>query len=218
MKPKGCLFDMDGVLLDTERLHMELVPSIAAQHGYTVSDSLFLETLGVTDEMTRRILVRDLGPEYPYHRIAGECYQALLSHAKAGTLPRKVGLAECIAGLKARGMRLALATSSDRELVEVYLKEIPEFHGAFDAVVCGTDIAHSKPEPDIYLLAAEKLGLSPDECIGVEDSRNGLMSLTAARIRSVMIPDLLPYDESFAEAVTWVIPSLGELCALVDGM
>jgi len=218
MMPKGCLFDMDGILLDTERLSLTLTLQIAAQHGYVISESLFNQTLGVTDEMTKHIFMQGLGPEFPYELVAAEIYHAYVAHAKAGTTPRKAGMAECIAGLKARGMRLALATSANRALVEIYLQAIPEFNGTFDAVVCGTDIAKSKPEPDIYLLAAEKLGLTPDVCIGVEDSRNGLMSLTAAGIRSVMIPDLLPYDESYAGIVTWVIPSLTELCGLVDGL
>jgi HAD superfamily hydrolase (TIGR01509 family) len=213
---KGCLFDMDGVLLDTERLGMALLPQIAARHGYDISPSLFLSTLGMDDALTKRFLEDALGSEYPSELITGEYLDAFLCHARAGTLPRKEGLTQCLEGLKARGIRLALATSTERSVVEVYFRGVPELCGAFDAVVCGSEAARSKPEPDIYLLAAEKLGLDPGECIGVEDSRNGLKSLTAAGIRSVMIPDLLPYDESFQEIVTWVLPSLAGLCPLVD--
>lgn len=213
---KGCLFDMDGVLLDTERLGMKLLPQISARHGYPFPESLYLKVLGVNHTLGQRILMEALGADFPHNIVMAEFFGELLSRAKTGTLPRKSGLAQCIAGLKARGVRIALATSTERSIVDVYLKSVPELRGTFDAVVCGSEVALSKPAPDIYLRAAKKLGLAAHECIGVEDSRNGLKSLTAAGIRSVMIPDLLAYDESFESIVTWTLPSLAALCPLID--
>lgn len=213
---KGCLFDMDGVLLDTERLGIKLLPQISARHGCSFPESLYLKVLGVNHVLAQRILAEALGADFPHDIVMNEFFGELLSRAKAGALPRKNGLAQCIAGLKARGVRIALATSTERSIVNVYLESIPELRSAFDTMVCGSEVTMSKPAPDIYLRAAEKLGLRAHECIGVEDSRNGLKSLTAAGIRSVMIPDLLAYDESFENIVTWTLPSLAALCPLID--
>ena len=215
---QGCLFDMDGVLLDTEVLGMELLPQISRGYGYEFSSELYLKILGVNHELSQIILEAELGSAFPREQVMTDFYETFLARAEAGTLPLKPGLSTCIQGLKARGIRMALATSTQRELVERYLQGIPELRDVFDAVVCGSDVAKSKPEPDIYLLAAKRLGLSPGQCIGVEDSRNGLKSLTAANIPSVMIPDLLPYDESLADFVTWRLTSLWELCPLVDSL
>ena len=213
---QGCLFDMDGVLLDSERFGMAIFPKIAASHGYQFPPELYLKMLGLDPETSKKIVQQVIGADFPHTTAMMELFEALLLHAESGTLPLKPGLSACLQGLKARGLRLALVTSTRRDVVLRYLKAIPEFHNAFDAVACGSDVAQSKPAPDIFLLAAKALGLSPAECIGIEDSRNGLKSLRAAGIPAVMIPDLLPCDDSFAGLVDWKLDSLAELCPLVD--
>ena len=139
----------------------------------------------------------------------------ILPNAMRG-LPTKKGLAECLTGLRARSLRLALATSTDRTIVERYVQATPAMQNAFDVMICGPEGGRSKPAPDIYLEAARRLGLEPGECLGVEDSRNGLRSLTAAGCVSVMIPDLLPYDDSLAPYVKHRLSDLGQLCTLAD--
>ena len=121
-----------------------------------------------------------------------EVHQGIFHTAVTTGLPTKKGLAECLTGLRARSLRLALATSTDRAIVERYVQATPAMQNAFDVMICGPEGGRSKPAPDIYLEAARRLGLEPGECLGVEDSRNGLRSLTAAGCVSVMIPDLLP--------------------------
>lgn len=213
---QAVLFDMDGVLLDTERFGMELMPQVLARHGYHMTEELYRSIMGTNSQTTGEMLRQVFGEAYPHQAIEKECGAAYLDMARQHKLPLKEGLAQCMEGLRKRGIRRALATSTGRAMVEVYLQCVPAFQGAFDAVVCGTDVAHSKPAPDIYLQAARELGVAPDACIGVEDSRNGLLSLSAAGIPGVMIPDVLPYDESFAGIVRWKLDSLSQLCPLVD--
>ena len=215
---QGCLFDMDGVLLDTERLGMTLLPQIAKQYGYDFSSDLYLRILGMHRALSRGITQKELGKDYPHDAVLTDTFSAMVARAEEGTLPLKAGVADCFARLKARGIRLALATSTGRDTVDRYFRSIPEIGTAFDAVVCGSEVANSKPAPDIYLKAAEKLDLPPSACIGVEDSLSGLKSLTAAGIRSVMIPDILPYGETFAPFVTWTADSLSALCDLVESL
>ncbi len=215
---KGILFDMDGVLLDTESMGMAVLPQVAAQMGYAFSQTLYLKILGTTNALSKELVTKELGEAFPFDAAMDAFLQVFLDAAQQGTLPQKPGLGPCLAGLKARGLKLALATSTKRAVVEAYIDSVPEMQGVFDTIVCGGDVGRSKPAPDIYLKAAESLGLLPRECIGVEDSRNGLKSLTAAGIQSVMIPDLLPFGPELAPYVTWQLDSLAELGPLVDSL
>ncbi len=213
---RGVLFDMDGVLLDSERLGMAAFPAICARYGYQAGEALFQKLLGTTNDLSRDILVQTFGDAFPFDEVMGELDRYRTREAEAGRMPLKKGLEACMAGLRARGVRRALATSSDRAVVEHYIAAIPQMQGVFDALVCGAEGGRSKPAPDIYLTAAKRLGLTPEECVGVEASENGLRSLTAAGVVSVMLPDLLPYGERFQGLVRYRLDDLSQLCPLID--
>lgn len=212
----GIIFDMDGVLLDTEAHGMELVVRLAAERGYALTPEIYRLTIGTTGERTAEIFRSFFGGDFPNEEIGRVYWEEKAALANENRLPKKPGLAECLTGLRRRGIPLALATSTPRGVVETYLEHIPELREAFDAVVCGTDVERSKPAPDIFLRAAQRIGLAPERCLGVEDSRNGLKALQAAGIPSVMIPDLIPYEEMPEGLVTYRLSSLPELCPLVD--
>ena len=213
---RGVLFDMDGVLLDTERLGSRLFEQACARRGYAVPEKLYLSLLGCTAQAGFDVLHEAFGPDFPCQAVMDEVHQEIFHTAVTTGLPTKKGLAECLTGLRARSLRLALATSTDRAIVERYVQATPAMQNAFDVMICGPEGGRSKPAPDIYLEAARRLGLEPGECLGVEDSRNGLRSLTAAGCVSVMIPDLLPYDDSLAPYVKHRLSDLGQLSALAD--
>ena len=118
-------------------------------------------------------------------------------------MPCKEGLQELLTYLKDNGMKIAMATSSNREDAERNLN-MAGLREYFDALICGDMIRRSKPDPDIYLTAARTLGVQPEECIGLEDSRNGIKSVSAAGMHGILIPDLIQPDEEMtacAEAV-----------------
>lgn len=213
---RGILFDMDGVLLDTERLGSRLFTQVCARRGYEAPGGLFLRMLGCTAQAGYDVLREVFGPAFPCQAVMDEVHEGIFQIAMTTGLPLKAGMEACMAGLRARGLRVALATSTDRAVVDRYVEHTPAMQGVFDAMVCGAEGGRSKPAPDIYLEAARRLGLAPSECVGVEDSRNGLRSLTAAGCVSVMIPDLLPFDDSLAPYVRHRLTHLGQLCALVD--
>ena len=213
---RGVLFDMDGVLFDTETLGQQLMPKAARAFGQEMDQALYHRLLGVNEHLSRQIIAEAYGEDFPFDPFHDRFLQYFLDLAEAGQLPRKPGLKECMQGLKARGMKIALATSTQRPVVECYLRNTPELKDVFDATVCGIEVPKGKPESDIYLEAARRVGLNPEECMGVEDSRNGLRSLRAAGVVSVMIPDLIPFSDELSPYVDHCLTGLDELCALAD--
>ena len=213
---RGVLFDMDGVILDSERMGRGVYLAECARLGYPqVDEALYEQLIGKNEAEDRRIMKAALGEDFPFEEMHAAYRAGLYALAEAGRLPLKPGVEECFRGLKARGIRIALATSTQREQVERYQAQIPAMRDVFDAMVCGRE-APSKPAPDIYLSAAAKLGLRPEECLGVEDSVAGLQSLTAAGAGRVLIPDLLPCDGRYAGLWDHCLTDLLQLCPLID--
>lgn len=213
---RGALFDMDGVIVDSERVGCDVFMQLAKELGYPAQETDYYRVLGTTDERTLEILAELWGPEARGKYIQDQIHQTRIRMAMAGTMPTKKGLSECMQGLKQRGLRIALATSAPRYLVEHYLQTIPAMMNVFDAIVCGGEAGASKPAPDIYLEAARRIDVDIHDCIGVEDSLNGLKSLTAAGCVRVMIPDLLPCEGEFVPYTQHCLKDLSQLCSLVD--
>lgn len=214
---KGILFDMDGVLLDTERIYIEADRAAAAMQGKDYSHELYLLLAGANDLVVRQKIEERFGPGFSYAAFRAASNRRVEEIISAGGLKTKPGLRRLLKWLKARGMKAAVATSNN-EAEARRLLGLAGIYEAFDAVISGDMIGPSKPAPDIFLAAAAALGLPPGQCVAVEDSHHGLRSAHAAGCVTVMVPDGLPPTEEIRALCAAVLPSLARLPAFIESL
>ncbi|WP_211257536.1 HAD family hydrolase [Muricoccus aerilatus] len=187
--PAAVIFDMDGLLFDSEALYRDAILAAAGElgHAFTVAD--FLKLVGRPWATNRLAIQEHIGPAYDVE----EFRAAWLRHCQLmrATLALKTGAVELLDRLDELGIPRAICTSSSRDDVEHNL-QLHALTGRFDAIVAAGDYARGKPAPDPFLRAAEMLGVPPAECLALEDSYNGVRAAAAAGMHTIMVPDLLP--------------------------
>lgn len=179
------VFDMDGVLLDSEPLHHLVVNDLLSEHGVSIDDEQYRSYLGTTLEYTWEDLIRRFSLPHPMAHYRERYDKAILESYRRHAVPAP-GVLELVAGLRERDLRLAVASSSRTGWVETALAKLG-LADAFDVVVTGDMVTRSKPDPQIYLLAAERLGVAPQRCLAIEDAPAGVAAARAAGMRVIGI-------------------------------
>lgn len=200
---EAVVFDMDGVIFDSERAVMDCWLTLAQKYGIPDIRKPFLACTGTTMARTREIMLATYGADFPYDAYAKEASVMYHERYDGGRLPMKPGVRELLSFLKDGDKKIALASSTRRQTVVSQLRDAGILD-AFDAVICGDMVTNSKPAPDIFLKACEELRVDPGQAYAVEDSYNGIRAAHAGGLRPLMVPDLLPADETMrtlAEAV-----------------
>ena len=215
MKIRAVLFDMDGVLVDSEPPGKQMMFDAVALQGRTLNEDQWRSLLGATMSATKAAMEEWFPGGFDVERYREDWCSLMMDFMKTHGVPKKPYADEALAELRRGGCKLALCTSNTPEVVNTYL-ELAGWADAFDAVITGDLVTKSKPDPEIYLTAAQKLGVRPEECVGVEDSFNGIRSVRAAGMVSVMIPDLLPYGEKLAPYVDRHFDDLGGMMAWLN--
>ena len=206
---RAVIFDMDGVLFHSEPEYMRRMDLLMRREGYPVSQRALLNTVGTSMEETCRILKEDSG----FPRTAEEMMEAYTLWAADNPLPYPL-LAEkdalpVLEALKARGYLLGLASSTGRETVESAL-ENAQLRRLLLCAVSSDDVTRKKPDPECYLLAARLMGVEPEACLAVEDTRVGLMAAKAAGMRVLCRAREYPQDLSGADGI---VENLSDLLA-----
>ena len=197
------VFDMDGLIFDSERAGYECWSEVLAGYGVHEITGLYNACIGCSRVLTARLVRETLGEDFPFEEFIRKVFEIYTGRYGGGKMPLKPGVREILSWLKTKGKKTALASSSGRETV-VSLLGAAGLLEYFDGLVCGDMVTKSKPEPDIFLAACKLLGTAPERTFAVEDSYNGIRAAARGGLRPVMVPDMLPATEemqSLAEAV-----------------
>lgn len=199
MQIRAVIFDMDGVLLDTESVCAACTREMARRYGFEDIEAYLLKTTGTNNELYRRIFEENYGHILDFEAFSDEIDGLISDLYEVHGIPVKKGAPEILDYLKGTGYKLALATSTgytqaSQELASVGLLSY------FDEIVTGDRVKNSKPAPDIFLKACEMLKVAPDEAVIIEDSFNGIRAAKAAEIFSIMVPDLIQPDKEMQES------------------
>ena len=211
--PAAIVFDMDGLLFDTETLYARAIMSAATELGCGMTTELFHRFVGTPWQENRRQMIAHYGEAYP----ADELRVAWIRHFDvlvAVELDLKAGALELLATLDEIGLPRAIATSSSHATVRHHLTA-HDLTARFHEIVAQGDYASAKPAPDPFLRAAERLKVDPRDCLALEDSLNGVRSASAAGMMTIMVPDLIQPTDEIRGLCTLVVSSLHEVRDLI---
>ena len=215
MMIKGVLSDMDGVILDSEKLYVRFWCEAGQACGFPMEKK---HALGIRS-MARPYAIEKLqgwfGESFDYDEVRGKRIELMDAYVERHGIEAKPQAEYLLSYLKENGIGVALATATAKPLAEKYLERVGLLK-YFDEVVSAKQVAHGKPAPDIYLAAAKKLGLRPEDCIALEDSPNGIRSAHAAGCKTVMVPDLDGATDEIKPLLYDVADGLGDVVRIIN--
>ena len=201
------VFDMDGVLIDSERLVLKAWKHIGEELALPDLEPLFYKAIGTTHAHTATLFADAFGKDFDYIDFRDRVREYFYNVLTVNGAPLKKGVVELLDWLKAEGWAIGLASSS-REVGVRLNMERTGLISYFDVLIGGDMLKVSKPAPDIYLLACEKLGVDPGRTYAVEDSYNGIRSAHAAGMHALMVPDMVPENDEMRSLARAVLPDL----------
>ncbi|MBO4863776.1 MAG: HAD family phosphatase [Eubacterium sp.] len=206
---KSIIFDMDGIIFDTERLYVDCCVEVGNKYGIEHVEEACYKCIGITSEESRKVMLSFYGNDFDLERFRKEVDVLFAARFEAEPLV-KPGVRELLTYLKGEDKKIAIASSTKKESVERELRMVGIID-YFDEIVCGDMVGKSKPAPDIFIEAAHRLGSEPEECVVIEDSFNGIRAAHAAGAFSIMVPDMLSPDDEMKEKASIILNSLLEV-------
>ena len=206
----GVIFDMDGTMFDTERMWATFWEPALAALGLPYREGLAEAARGTAGVTTRNVVRQFYGPDCDAEAIVDSLHRVADEVFFSAPVPKKPGLDALLAWLKARHIPMAVASSSREAMIRHNL-DVWGLTQDFTAIVSGQHVAHSKPDPEIFLLTAQKLDVEPSRCLVLEDSYNGVRAGAAGGFVTVMVPDLVPADNEMKRLYTMECASLEEV-------
>lgn len=210
---KAAIFDMDGLILDSERTVLNIWEKIGEKYGFENIRAYGISVIGKNKKATIDEFERVYGESgVPYEKELRAVYNEM---AQKGEVPLKPNTLELLNAMKSAGMKIAIASSSTREEITSQLGPLGALE-LFDAIVSGDQVTRSKPDPEIFLKACDALNVQPEESLGLEDSYNGVRSCEASGLYTIMVPDLIAPNDEMKELADIILPSLKDVQAFLN--
>ena len=211
MKFKAAIFDMDGLLLDSERVYNAAWADTAKEQNIPMTMEMIHDTIGMNSKVSEAYLKEKLGQDFDYHTFHEAARQLTYRRLDEEGMPLQHYAKEIVEELKADGWKLSLGTST-REFVARHCLDSRDLTKYFDKLCFGNQVERGKPFPDIFLMAAQQLGVEPEACVVLEDSPNGIAAAHAAAMTGLWIPDQVTPEErpDTAAIADMIFPSLEE--------
>lgn len=195
---KAVIFDLDGTLLDTEKLLVKYWCQAANEYGFPMERKHALTIRSLTHRLVQPLFTEWFGADCDYITIRNRRMELMQEHIGRYGLDVKEGAAELLEWLGEHGYMRAVATATDIERATGFLKQVG-LYKYFDRIISASMVEWGKPRPDVYIYAAQQLGLRPEDCYAVEDSPNGIISASDAGCRTIMVPDLTPPEDEIKD-------------------
>lgn len=211
---KAVIFDMDGVLIDTEKYLVKYWCQAAKEFGFDMKPEHGMLIRSLAGVYAEPLLKETLGEKFDYQTIRARRKELMAEQIEKNGIEKKPGADELLDYLRGKGILTAVATATDEERAHAYLSQIG-LEDKFEKIICATMVEHGKPEPDVYLYAASQIGVKPEECIAVEDSPNGIRSAVSAGMKTIMVPDLSQPDEEIAKMLYAKADTLSDIINII---
>lgn len=207
---KAVIFDMDGLMIDSERVtYNEYVKKLAQLGHHDFTEELYRNCLGKNKQGICQVFIDHYGQDFPMDEVWDDVH-VWIDESLRQYVPKKKGLVELLEYLKANNYKTIVATSSGRARVDEILKNA-DLTKYFDDTICGDEVTHGKPHPEIFLTACQKIDVKPEEALVLEDSEAGILAAYDGHIDVICVPDMKYPEQQFVEKVTKIVDSLDEV-------
>lgn len=217
MNIRAVIFDMDGVILNTEPLLAKYWCMAAREFGFPMEYEQALTLRSMCEKYASPFLKKTFGESFDYRTVRARRKELMNRNIEENGLELKPGIKELLDYIDTTELKAAVATATDMERAERYLKSVGLYE-RFDKICCGPMVKNGKPDPDLYLFAAEQIGISPSECIAIEDSPNGIKSAYGAGMNTIMVPDLSQPDSELEKMLFRKCDSLIEIIGILSSI
>lgn len=214
---KAVIFDIDGLMIDSERISQRSWGQVMEEAGYPLSHELYLQMIGRTEKDVKQILRNAFGEQFPFEEMYRRREDRFLELIGRDGIPTKPGLLELLDWIKRQDLKLAVASSTYCKLAEMKLAAAG-IRERFEIIVTGDEVTNGKPAPDLFLAAAQKVGEQPEACVVLEDSQAGIQAAYAAGMRSILVPDMQPVEEPVRKLATYIATDLNQAITILESI
>ncbi|WP_296883994.1 HAD family phosphatase [Thomasclavelia sp.] len=204
---KAVIFDMDGLMIDSERVTFEGYQHVLAKENLTMSEEKYKTLLGKPVKAVHDLFKEDYGPQYDVDQIIKDVHAYIAKRFETEGVPLKPGLVELLKYLKENNYKTIIATSSHRNRVDLIVKQA-QIDQYFDDSICGDEVTKGKPNPEVFLKACQKLQVSPQDALVLEDSESGINAAYNADIKVIGIPDMKYPEEKYVKMTYKIMDNL----------